>query len=121
MQHFGRLQWHKLSKIVLRQRCSRLGDILYHRSFMAIKRGFLQDNILHRQSASYSKLLSLCRPSLSLDSLIWLFLSYSEHSRCVRWKLGCLYGGQPKPCPKHNDRSFTKNHDIQCLNMHRKL
>lgn len=48
-------------------------------------------------------------------------MSYSGRSMCIRWKLGWLPGSQPKSCPKHPDNSLSKEHDIQCLDMHRML
>ncbi|KAG0745889.1 hypothetical protein G6F57_008488 [Rhizopus arrhizus] len=90
--HFGRFKWHKLSKTILWQRCSQLNDTLCARSFRAIKRGFLQDNLLQRQLAPHSKLLSICRPSLFLDPIIWLLMSYLERNRHIQWKLGSLLG-----------------------------
>ncbi|EIE78051.1 hypothetical protein G6F46_006796 [Rhizopus delemar] len=66
------------------QYCSRLGGTLYARSFMNIKRGFLQDNLLQNQPAPHSKLLLICRSSLFLDPITWLSMSYSERNRCIR-------------------------------------
>lgn len=81
----------------------------------------LRDNLLQRQSASHSKLLSLYRSSLSLDPKLWLPMSNSKHSRCARWRLGWLPDGQPKPYTEHLDSSLSKKHATQCLDMHRRL
>ncbi|ORE06314.1 hypothetical protein BCV72DRAFT_329003 [Rhizopus microsporus var. microsporus] len=48
-------------------------------------------------------------------------MSKSERSRCIRWKLGWLPGGKPRPCPKHPTQQLSKNHAISCLDMHRYL
>ncbi|KAG1136273.1 hypothetical protein G6F37_011185 [Rhizopus arrhizus] len=48
-------------------------------------------------------------------------MPYSERSRCVRWRLGRLPGGQPKSCTKHPDRSLSKKYAIQCLDMRQNL
>ncbi|KAG0739629.1 hypothetical protein G6F21_011073 [Rhizopus arrhizus] len=76
-----------------------LSDILSARSFKAIKHGFMQDNLLQRQSALHSELLSLCRPSLSLG-LCFGFpcptLSVADVS--VGYLIGCLLTNQ-SPVP----------------------
>ena len=68
-----------------------------------------------------SKLISHCRRSVSLDPILWLPMSNSERSRCIRWRLGWLPGGKPKPCPRHPAHHLSKKHGINCLNMHRRL
>jgi hypothetical protein len=44
------------------------------------------------------------------DSILWLPMSRAERSRCIRWRLGWLPGGKPKPCPHHPDFFLTKSH-----------
>ncbi|KAG0763500.1 hypothetical protein G6F57_000790 [Rhizopus arrhizus] len=44
-------------------------------------------------------------------------MSKSERSRCIRW----LPGGKPRPCPKYPTQQLSKNHAINCLDMHRRL
>ena len=58
---------------------------------------------------------------ISLDPILWLPMSKSERSRCIRWRLGWLPGGQYKTCPRHPSQPFTKAHAVHCLQMHRKL
>jgi hypothetical protein len=99
----------KFSKTALWQRCSRLGDILCARAFKFVKHGFLQSSLLQRQPAPHYKLLSPCCPSLSLDSILWLLMPYSERSSCIRWCFGWLSGGQPKLRPGYPNYSFTKS------------
>ncbi|PHZ15890.1 uncharacterized protein RHIMIDRAFT_233497 [Rhizopus microsporus ATCC 52813] len=55
---------------------------------------FLLQNLEIRQRCRNSKLLSSCRRSTSLDPILWLPMSKSECSRCIRWRLGWLPGGQ---------------------------
>ncbi|KAI7899082.1 uncharacterized protein BX663DRAFT_439933, partial [Cokeromyces recurvatus] len=68
----------------------------------------------------YSKLVSICRPSLSLDLILWLPMLPIEHSRLIRWWLGWLPGGISKSCQcgLHN---LTKKHSIHCLRIHPQL
>ncbi|PHZ12829.1 uncharacterized protein RHIMIDRAFT_137672 [Rhizopus microsporus ATCC 52813] len=62
-----------------------------------------------------------CRPTISLDPVLWLPVSKSERSRCIRWRLGWLLGGRYKTCPRHPGQPFTKAHTIHCFQMHRRL
>ncbi|KAG0845251.1 hypothetical protein G6F57_006778 [Rhizopus arrhizus] len=48
-------------------------------------------------------------------------MSPTERSRLVRWRLGWLPGGVPKPCIFHPNDLFTRPHSIRCLHMHRRL
>ncbi|KAG1168596.1 hypothetical protein G6F70_006051 [Rhizopus microsporus] len=91
------------------------------RSLKAAKRRFLQQNLEIRQRCRDSKLLSNCRRSISLDPILWLPMSKSERSRCIRWRLGWLPGGKPRPCPKHPTQLLSKKHAISCLDMHQRL
>ncbi|PHZ12165.1 uncharacterized protein RHIMIDRAFT_284199, partial [Rhizopus microsporus ATCC 52813] len=60
------------------------------RSLKAAKRRFLQQNLEIRQRCRNSKLLSSCRRSISLDPILWMPISKSERSRCIRWRLSWL-------------------------------
>jgi hypothetical protein len=40
----------------------------------------------------YSSIQTLCCPFLPLDPILWLPMSYSERSICVRWRLNWLPG-----------------------------
>ncbi|KAG1492508.1 hypothetical protein G6F52_012746 [Rhizopus delemar] len=91
------------------------------RSFKTAKRRFLQQNLEIRQQCRTSKQLSHCRRSISIDPILWLPMSKSERSRCIRRRLGWLLGGKPRPCPKHPTQQLSKNHAINCLDMHRRL
>ncbi|ORE11537.1 hypothetical protein BCV72DRAFT_324440 [Rhizopus microsporus var. microsporus] len=91
------------------------------RSLKAAKRRFLQQNLEIRQRCRNSKLLSSCRRSISLDPILWMPISKSERSRCIRWRLSWLPGGKPRPCPKHPTQQLSKNHAISCFDMHRRL
>ncbi|PHZ08850.1 uncharacterized protein RHIMIDRAFT_267945, partial [Rhizopus microsporus ATCC 52813] len=59
-------------------------------SLKAAKRCFLQQNLEIRQRCRNSKLFSSCHRSISLDPILWLPMSKSERSRCIRWRLGWL-------------------------------
>ncbi|KAG1578780.1 hypothetical protein G6F48_011664 [Rhizopus delemar] len=68
-----------------------------------------------------SILLSACRPQLIVDPILWLPMSYIERSRLIRWRMGWLPGGRPKPCIYHPHDLLTRSHAITCLNMHHRL
>ncbi|KAI9481582.1 MAG: hypothetical protein EXX96DRAFT_482365, partial [Benjaminiella poitrasii] len=68
----------------------------------------------------YSKLLTCCRPSLSLDPILWIPMHPIERSRLIRWRLGWLPGGSPRPC-LCGLHKLTKQHVIHCLHMHSSL
>ncbi|CAO0793330.1 unnamed protein product [Mucor circinelloides] len=44
-----------------------------------------------------------------------------ERSRLIRWRLGWLPGGLPKPCIYHPFELLTKTHATECLHIHRRL
>ncbi|KAG1545308.1 hypothetical protein G6F47_006039 [Rhizopus delemar] len=77
----------------------------------------LNDDFCNRTSKQFSN----CRRSISIDPILWLPMSKSERSRCIRWRLGWLPDGKPRPCPKHPMQQLSKNHAINCLDMHRRL
>ncbi|PHZ13565.1 uncharacterized protein RHIMIDRAFT_236619 [Rhizopus microsporus ATCC 52813] len=91
------------------------------RSPKAAKQRFLQQNLEIRQRCRNFKLLSSCRRSISLDPILWLPMSKSERSRCIRWRLGWLPGSKPQTCPKHPMQQLSKSHAISCLDMYRRL
>ena len=91
------------------------------RGFRAIKKKFLHSNFEKQIQGKNSKLLSSCRPTITLDPILWLPMTHDERSRCLRWRLGWLPGGAPKPCPRHPSNNLSRRHAISCLNMHRQL
>ncbi|EIE80299.1 hypothetical protein G6F46_005198 [Rhizopus delemar] len=44
-----------------------------------------------------------------------------ERDRCLRWSLGGLPEGKPKPCPYHRSHLSTKQHSIRRLNVRLRL
>ncbi|KAG1003992.1 hypothetical protein G6F27_010549 [Rhizopus arrhizus] len=90
-----------------------------------------EDALLHhllphiRQPRSHSQWYRLSRSPIWKrclpDPVLWLPMSKSERSRCIRWRLGWLPGGRYKACPRHPGQPFTKAHTIHCLQMHRRL
>ncbi|KAI7855585.1 hypothetical protein BDC45DRAFT_438578 [Circinella umbellata] len=48
-------------------------------------------------------------------------MARKERSRCLRWRLGWLPGGKPKPCKTCGFPNFHKNHAIHCLHIHNRL
>ncbi|KAI9483403.1 MAG: hypothetical protein EXX96DRAFT_478968, partial [Benjaminiella poitrasii] len=62
-----------------------------------------------------------CKPTLSTVPILWLPMTQTERSRVLRWRLGWLPGGKPKPCPYHPATHFNLTHAIGCLHMHNRL
>ncbi|KAG1138667.1 hypothetical protein G6F37_009849 [Rhizopus arrhizus] len=114
-------QWYALSRTPFRKTVLSTTDEPDTRSFKVAKRRFLQQNLEIRQRCRNSKLLFNCRRSISLDPILWLSMLKSDRSCCIRWRLGWLPGGKPRPCPKYPAQQFSKNHAINCLDMHRCL
>jgi hypothetical protein len=48
-------------------------------------------------------------------------MTHQESSRCIRWCLGWLPGGRPRPCPIHHFSMLTRSHAIECLRMYHRL
>ncbi|KAI9474277.1 MAG: hypothetical protein EXX96DRAFT_458824, partial [Benjaminiella poitrasii] len=65
----------------------------------------------------YIKYLSCCRPSLSLAPILCAPMHPIKRSRLIRWCLGWLSGGSPRPC-LCGLHKLTKQHVIHCLYMH---
>ncbi|KAG1396711.1 hypothetical protein G6F60_009458 [Rhizopus arrhizus] len=114
-------QWYKLSRSPIWKRCLPDPISLDCRSLKSIQRDYRQGNLDNKRSTHASVLLQHCRPTISLDPVLWLPMSKSERSRCIRWRLGWLPGGRYKDCPRHPGQPFTKAHTIHCLQMHRRL
>ncbi|KAG1056034.1 hypothetical protein G6F43_002034 [Rhizopus delemar] len=114
-------QWHKLSKTALWKLMLPTIANLDTRGFRAIKKKFLRSNLEKQNQGKNSRLLSSCRPTITLDPILWLPMTHEERSRCIRWRLGWLPGGAPKPCPYHPNNNLSRRHAISCLNMHRRL
>ncbi|EIE75313.1 hypothetical protein G6F46_003108 [Rhizopus delemar] len=114
-------QWYLLSRTSLWKTALSTTDEPDTRSFKAAKRRFLQQNLEICQQCRISKQLSHCRQSISMDPILWLPMSKSECSHCIRWRPGWIPGGKPRPCPKHPMQQLSKNHAISCLDMHQHL
>lgn len=83
------------------------------RSLKAAKQRFLQQNLEIRQRCRNSNLLSKCCWSTSLDPILWPPMSKPERCHCMRWRLGWLPGGKPRPYTKHPTQQLSKNHSHQ--------
>ena len=87
-----------------------------------IIRQYLVDNFENIRSApTGAKLLCACLPKLGVDPIMWIPMTNKERSRCIRWRLGWLPGGRPKPCQRCPSQILTKKHAIHCLRMHHRL
>ncbi|KAI8967869.1 hypothetical protein BDF20DRAFT_828855 [Mycotypha africana] len=82
---------------------------------------YRQDNLNAARSAPHSKLIKCCRPTISLDPILWLPMPFIERSRCLRYRLGWLPNNYSAHCLHHPSRTLTKDHAIECLNMHNRL
>ncbi|KAG0756959.1 hypothetical protein G6F29_009848 [Rhizopus arrhizus] len=114
-------QWYRLSKTVLWRLMPPTIADLDVRGFRAIKKKFLHSNLEKQIQVKNSKLLSSCRPTITLDLLLWLPMAHEKRNRCLRWRLGCLPGEAPKPCPRHPSNNLSRRHAISCLNTHPRL
>ena len=117
----GHSQWYTISKNPLLERSIQYISCLDKRLLKKLRLQYLQDNLEQRRAARNSGLLSLRRPKISLDPILWLPMSRIDRSRCVRWRLGWLSGYKTVPCARHQSELFTKQHAIHCLNIHRRL
>ncbi|ORE03066.1 hypothetical protein BCV72DRAFT_181847, partial [Rhizopus microsporus var. microsporus] len=59
-----------IPKTPLWKRCVQYTDILGKRLLKKIRLQYLQDNLEQRRTARSSNLLSLCRPTISLDPIL---------------------------------------------------
>ncbi|KAG0780743.1 hypothetical protein G6F29_012320 [Rhizopus arrhizus] len=114
-------QWYRLSKTALWRLMLPTITDLDARGFRAMKKKFLHSNLEKQIQGKNSKLLSSYRPTITLDPILWLPMTHEERSRCLRWRLGWLPGGAPKPCPRHPNNNLSRRHAISCLNTHRRL
>ncbi|ORE07662.1 hypothetical protein BCV72DRAFT_249297 [Rhizopus microsporus var. microsporus] len=79
-----------------------------------IRLQYLQGNLEQRRTACSSNLLSLCRPTISSDPILWLPMTRLERSRCIRcYNTTC--------CFRHTSQLSTKQHTIYCLDMRHRL
>ncbi|KAG1207887.1 hypothetical protein G6F35_010928 [Rhizopus arrhizus] len=96
-------------------------DQLDRRKFKATRHDYLQESFENRRADTNSILLSACRPQLVVDPILWLPMSYIERSRLIRWRMGWLPGGRPKPCIYHPHDLLTRSHANSCLHIHHRL
>lgn len=89
--------------------------------FLQAKIKYLQRNLDKRLTQKNSLLLSHCRPKISKDPILWLPMTKADRHRCIKWRLGWLTGGKPRPCYKHPDINFSKRHALRCLDIHNRL
>lgn len=83
-------KWHPLSKSNLWQTFEELDQPLSMSELKKAKREFVQQSFDHRRTMIKTKFLSLCRPKVAVDPILWLPMTREERSRCVRWRLGWL-------------------------------
>ncbi|KAG1028717.1 hypothetical protein G6F57_001337 [Rhizopus arrhizus] len=115
-------QWYKLNTSPLWRLCAETDpDQFDRRKFKVIRQGYLQESFENRRPDTNSILLSACHPQLVVDPILWLPMSYIERNRLIRWRMGWLPGGRPKPCIYHPHDLLTRSHAITCLNMHHRL
>ncbi|KAI7902258.1 uncharacterized protein BX663DRAFT_436136, partial [Cokeromyces recurvatus] len=113
-------QWRKLNNTALTKTLPAPLDSLNTSTLLRHCYNFIARNFQLTLQQRHSKLLSVCRPSLSMDPILWLPMLPIERSQLIRWRLGWLLGGTPKPCQckLHN---LTKKHSIHCLRIHSQL
>ncbi|KAG1150279.1 hypothetical protein G6F37_000107 [Rhizopus arrhizus] len=115
-------QWYKLTTSPLWRLCT-VQDVeqIDKRRFRAIRQEYLQKSLEQRCDNTNSVLLSACRVDLKVDPILWLLMTPVERSCLLRWRLGWLPGGLPRPCIYHPFDLLTRTHAIECLHMHRRL
>lgn len=121
IQYIRGYQWSNLSKTALWQLLPTPHNSLTICDFRSIKRDYLQQGLQQRMRGYGSKLLSFCRPKLSINPILWIPMTHRERSRCIRWRLGWLPNGRLRPCPIHRSHMLTRSHAIECLRMHHRL
>ena len=117
----SRSHWNRLAKGPLWQCCVPLLDSLDNKSFMQLCRQFLQDYPTSFCTGPNIKLLFACCTSLTQGPILWLPMIRRERSRVLRWRLGRLPDGKPKPWLYHPNNGFARAYSIKCLDMHRCL
>ncbi|KAI7905638.1 uncharacterized protein BX663DRAFT_535194 [Cokeromyces recurvatus] len=108
-------QWYKLIQTPCWRLCAANSIPLDQRSFRKHRQEFLEESFQQLRDETHSVLLSSCRPNLIIDPKLWLPMTPSEHSRTIRWRLGCL------PLPSNPNELFTRSHSFSCLHMHNRL
>ncbi|KAG1077246.1 hypothetical protein G6F42_024977 [Rhizopus arrhizus] len=96
-------------------------QMIDQRRFRAIRQEYLQKSFEQRRNNANSVLLSACRGDLKMDPILWLPMTPVERSRLLRWRLGWLPGGPPKPCIYHLFELLTRTHATESLHIHRRL
>ncbi|EIE90659.1 hypothetical protein RO3G_15370 [Rhizopus delemar RA 99-880] len=114
--------WYKLTSSPLwRLYCNQDIEHLNRQTFRIICRKYLEDLFNQNCQRARTKLLSACRSQSTIDPILWLPMTSVERSQVVRWRLGWLPGGVPKPCIYHPTDMLIRSHAIRCLHMHQRL
>ncbi|CEP19310.1 hypothetical protein [Parasitella parasitica] len=117
----SRSTWYKLTAIPLWKECFPILDVLDWPTFNKLKLQFLEDSYKALCTGPYSKLIPTCRPEMIVDTILFLPMTNIERSQVLRWRLGWLPGGIPRPCLSHPLEKFTRTHATECLHMHSRL
>ncbi|KAI9476271.1 MAG: hypothetical protein EXX96DRAFT_601922 [Benjaminiella poitrasii] len=105
-----------------RSQCHSELHSLDNKRFRNLQQQFLRDNLNACRSApNNSTSLSLCRPTISIDPILWLPMSFVERRRCIHWRLGWILNGYFTYCTTHPSQHLTRRHAIICLQIHRRL
>ncbi|KAI8968472.1 hypothetical protein BDF20DRAFT_926102, partial [Mycotypha africana] len=99
--------WRKLLKTSLWKQCtSTSSEPTTNSEFRKLTSEYLQKNLAQHQLGT--KLLSTCHNKCQIDPILWLPMSFSEHSRMIRWRLEWLPGGLPLTIPCHNSSQHAR-------------
>ncbi|KAI9486572.1 MAG: hypothetical protein EXX96DRAFT_626910 [Benjaminiella poitrasii] len=63
--------------------------------------------------------LSLCRPTISIDHILWLPMSFVERSRCISGRPVWLPSDYSTYCSTHPNQRLTRRHAIICFQMYK--
>jgi hypothetical protein len=98
IQYTSGHQWYRLSKTALWRLMPPTIADLDARGFRTIEKKFLHSNLEKQIQSKNSKLLSSCRPTITLDPILWLPMTHEE----VDVYAGALVDyqvGPPNPAP----------------------
>lgn len=112
-------QWLKLTTTALWYQLPTPQVSISQSDFHRTKNQYLENNLEVQLQKWHFKLLSCCRLSSSVNSIIWLLTTCMECKRCIYWWLGWLLDDSLRSCSR-NIHNSTKYHVFQCLNTHQK-
>ncbi|KAI9271689.1 hypothetical protein BDA99DRAFT_594820 [Phascolomyces articulosus] len=106
--HQPKSKCHTLHQSPLWNQLPEPKDLTSNSIFKTTKKLFLHQRLEHTINDNPNRLLALCRPKLILNPILWILMTRKERSCYIRWRMGWLSGGRPKPCIKFRYHSLNK-------------